>query len=99
MYYVKTTIKTDNLIESTFTQEICDGEFGNVFTQCPGCGDEIHADLAEIFAHGGDLFSTNIFCKRCIENGKQSEYIDFMNGKRDTFNGKTRAEIEAEAVV
>lgn len=97
MYYVKTVIKTDNFIETALTQELCDGEDGNVFTQCPSCGEEIHADLAEIFAHGGDLFSTSSFCKCCIKNGKQAEFVDFMNGKRDTFNGKTRAEMEAEA--
>lgn len=96
MYYVKTTLKTDDFLETTLTQEICDGDDGNVFTLCPGCGEEIHADLAEVFAHGGDLFSTETFCEKCSKNGKSEEWVDFMNGKRDTFNGKTRADMEAE---
>lgn len=95
MYYVKTTLKTDDFMETALTQEICDGEDGNVFTRCPGCGEEIHADLADVFSCGGDLFSTVTFCKDCRENGKSEEWVDFMNGKRDTFNGKTRADIEA----
>lgn len=95
MYYVKTTLKTDDFMETTLTQEICDGDDGNVFTQCPGCGEEIHVDLADVFFFGGDLFSTTTFCKDCKENGKVEEWVDFMNGKIDVFNGKTRAEIEA----
>lgn len=96
MYYVKAVIKTDGFLETVLTQELCDGEDGNVFTQCPSCGEEIHADLAEIFAHGGDLLSTSTFCKRCSKSGKQAAFMGFMNGKADTFNGKSRKDYENE---
>lgn len=96
MYYVKTIFQNDGMT-TELKQEIFDGEDGNVFTQCPSCGKEIHVDLYEVFSHDGDLYSTHTFCEECSRNGKAKEYVDFMNGKRDTFNGKTRAEMEAEA--
>lgn len=91
MFYVKTVINNDCL-ETALTQEICDGEDGNIFTRCPSCGDEIYVNLNDLILSDGtiDLFSTECFCDECQETGKVQEWIDFMNGKRKTFNGKIR---------
>ena len=61
MFYVKT-----QLIQGTeLTTEIHED---NVFTRCPGCGDEVSVDLAEVFSDGEcDLYGTGIFCKTCSQ--------------------------------
>ena len=38
----------------------------NVYTTCPGCGEEFPVDLAELAADGElDLYSTQVFCPEC----------------------------------
>lgn len=96
-FYVKTAFKNDG-ITTELKQEILDGEDGNIFTNCPGCGKEFHVDLIDIFDCDGDLYSTQIFCDECSRNGKAKEYSDFMNGKIPTFNGKTREQMERDTI-
>ena len=34
----------------------------NVYTRCPGCGDEVSVDLAELFSNGeSDLYGTAVY--------------------------------------
>jgi len=59
MFYVKE--KLNDAVEATV--EITDE---NVFTRCPGCGDEVSVDLAELFSDGeSDLYGTAVYCKEC----------------------------------
>ena len=59
MFYVKTQLTE----ETTLTTEITDE---NVFTRCPGCGDEVSVDLAELFSDGeSDLYGTAVYCEEC----------------------------------
>lgn len=38
----------------------------NVYTRCPGCGDEVSVDLAELFSNGeSDLYGTAVYCDKC----------------------------------
>ena len=66
MFYVKE--KLSDAVEVTV--EITDE---NVFTHCPGCGDEVIIDLAELFSDGeSDLYGTAVYCEECsrkIRNG------------------------------
>ena len=61
MFYTKAEL-TDGVV---FTTEITDE---NVFTRCPGCGDKVSIDIAELFSDGeGDLFGTSVYCSDCTE--------------------------------
>lgn len=44
-------------------------EDDNIFTRCPVCGREHHADILELSRDGGfDLYGTAVFCRECSEN-------------------------------
>lgn len=59
MFYVKE--KLSDAVEVTV--EITDE---NVFTRCPGCGDEVSIDLAELLSDGeSDLYGTAVYCDKC----------------------------------
>lgn len=58
MFYVKTKINEETTITTELTDE-------NVFTICPECGKEFAIDLYDVFADGGDLFGTAIYCAEC----------------------------------
>ncbi len=59
MFYVKE--KLTDAVEVSI--EISDE---NVFTRCPGCGDEVSIDLAELFSDGeSDLYGTAVYCDEC----------------------------------
>ncbi len=59
MFYVKE--KLSRAVEVTV--EITDE---NVFTRCPGCGDEVGVDLAELFSDSeSDLYGTAVYCDEC----------------------------------
>ena len=59
MFYVKERL-SDIL---KVTVEITDK---NVFTRCPGCGNEVSVDLAELFSDGeSDLYGTAVYCDEC----------------------------------
>lgn len=59
MFYVKE--KLTDAVEVSI--EISDE---NVFTRCPGCGDEVSIDLAELFSDGeSDLYGTAVYCNKC----------------------------------
>ena len=59
MFYVKERL-SDIL---KVTVEITDK---NVFTRCPGCGNEVSVDLAELFSDGeSDLCGTAVYCDEC----------------------------------
>ncbi len=58
MFYVKTKINEETTITTEITEE-------NVFTKCPECGKEFVIDLYDVFADGGDLCSTVIYCSDC----------------------------------
>ena len=60
MFYVKERLNDAVEMNVEITDE-------NVFTRCPGCGDEVCVDLAELF--GGDedcdLYGTAVYCEEC----------------------------------
>ena len=60
MFYVKERLNDAVEVNVEITDE-------NVFTRCPGCGDEVCVDLAELF--GGDedcdLYGTAVYCEEC----------------------------------
>lgn len=58
MFYVKTKINDETSIVTELTDE-------NVFTICPECGKEFAIDLYDVFADGGDLFGTAVYCAEC----------------------------------
>ena len=59
MFYVKERL-SDIL---KVTVEITDK---NVFTRCPGCGNEVSVDLAELFSDSeSDLYGTAVYCDEC----------------------------------
>jgi hypothetical protein len=59
MFYVKE--KLTGAVEVSI--EISDE---NVFTRCPGCGDEVSIDLAKLFSDGeSDLYGTAVYCDEC----------------------------------
>lgn len=61
MFYVKERL-TD-VVEVSI--EISDE---NVFTHCPGCGNEVSVDLAELFSDGeSDLYGTAVYCPECSQ--------------------------------
>ena len=63
MFYVKERLNDAVEVNVEITDE-------NVFTRCPGCGDEVCVDLAELF--GGDedceLYGTAVDCEECSRN-------------------------------
>lgn len=59
MFYVKEKITDVVEVSIEITGE-------NVFTHCPGCGDELIVDLAELFSDGEyDLYGTSVYCDKC----------------------------------
>lgn len=59
MFYVKEKITDVVEVSIEITDE-------NVFTHCPGCGDEVIVDLAELFSDGEcDLHGTAVYCDKC----------------------------------
>lgn len=67
MFYVKTKINEETTITTELTDE-------NVFTQCPECGKEFEIDLYDVFADGGDLFGTAIYCSnKCFSKRNKSK--------------------------
>ncbi|WP_283673589.1 hypothetical protein [Butyricicoccus sp. Marseille-Q5471] len=59
MFYVKEKITDVVEVSIEITDE-------NVFTHCPGCGDEVIVDLAELFSDGEcDLYGTSVYCDKC----------------------------------
>ena len=50
MFYIKTELPDGKTVKTEVTDE-------NVFTRCPGCGDEVSVDLAELFSDSeSDLY-------------------------------------------
>lgn len=70
MFYVKEKISDAVNVTVEITDE-------NVFTRCPGCGNEVCIDLAELFSDGEcDLYGTSVYCEECslkIRSSKKSE--------------------------
>lgn len=60
MFYIKATIADGVTLKSEITDE-------NVFTVCPGCGNEHSVDLAAVLSGDCDLYSTQIYCEACSE--------------------------------
>ena len=61
MFYVKERLNDAVEVNVEITDE-------NVFTRCPGCGDEVCVDLAELFSDGeSDLYGTAVYCKECSQ--------------------------------
>lgn len=58
MFYLKTKINDETAIITELTGE-------NVFTFCPECGKEFEIDLHDVFADGGDLYGTTVYCAEC----------------------------------
>lgn len=58
MFYLKTKINDETAIVTELTGE-------NVFTFCPECGKEFEIDLHNVFADGGDLYGTAVYCAEC----------------------------------
>lgn len=58
MFYLKTKINDETAIITELTGE-------NVFTFCPECGKEFKIDLHDVFADGGDLYGTAVYCAEC----------------------------------
>lgn len=62
MFYTKIKISEGTTLTTELTDE-------NVFTRCPECGKEVAIDLCDVFADGGDLFGTAIYCSnKCFAN-------------------------------
>lgn len=40
----------------------------NIVTHCPGCGKEMHVDLADMGPEEWDWYSTSVFCDRACVN-------------------------------
>jgi len=61
MFYIKT--KRNHCIP------IEDGDDGNVFTKCPGCGKEFEVDLSDFIVDGKlDMYGTAWYCTKCSAN-------------------------------
>lgn len=58
MFYLKTKINDETAIITELTGE-------NVFAFCPECGKEFEIDLHDVFADGGDLYGTAVYCAEC----------------------------------
>ena len=59
MFYVKERLSDTVEVSIEITDE-------NVFTRCPGCGDEVSIDLVELFCDGeSDLYGTAVCCEEC----------------------------------
>ena len=59
MFYIKTELPDGKTVKTEVTDE-------NVFTRCPGCGDEVSVDLAELFSDSeSDLYGTAVYCDEC----------------------------------
>ena len=59
MFFVKEKLSDAVEVSVEITDE-------NVFTRCPGCGDEVSVDLAELFSDGvSDLYGTAVYCDEC----------------------------------
>ena len=59
MFYIKTELPDGKTVKTEVTDE-------NVFTRCPGCGDEVSVDLAELFSDSeSDLYGTAVYCDKC----------------------------------
>lgn len=68
MFYVKEKLNDSMEISIEVTDE-------NVFTHCPGCGDEVCVDLAELFSDGeADLFGTAVYCDKCSRRIQKGGY-------------------------
>ncbi|MGI6226978.1 MAG: hypothetical protein ACOYJ1_12070 [Peptococcales bacterium] len=59
MFYAKAKISDTTNI----TVELHDD---NIFSICPGCGNEVEIDLAELLGNGEcDLYGTAVYCLSC----------------------------------
>ncbi len=58
MFYLKTKINDETSIVTELTGE-------NVFTFCLDCGKEFEIDLHDVFADGGGLYGTAVYCAEC----------------------------------
>ena len=59
MFYVKEKLSDAVEVSVEITDE-------NVLTRCPGCGDEVGVDLAELFSDGeSNLYGTAVYCDEC----------------------------------
>lgn len=68
MFYVKEKLSDAVAVSIEITDE-------NVFTRCPGCGDEVSVDLAELFSDGeSDLYGTAVYCDECSRKIRNERY-------------------------
>jgi predicted RNA-binding Zn-ribbon protein involved in translation (DUF1610 family) len=59
MFYVKTQLAENTEIRIDIGED-------NVFTMCPGCGEEHAIDIQTMFSTGEtDLYGTSVYCPEC----------------------------------
>ena len=59
MFYAKAKIGEDAELKIELHDE-------NIYTACPGCGEEIQVDLNDVITDGQiDFYGTSIYCSEC----------------------------------
>ena len=70
MFYIKTELPDGKTVKTEVTDE-------NVFTRCPGCGDEVSVDLAELFSDSeSDLYGTCLLYTSTLKRFEQVIQMD-----------------------